>query len=171
MKTIPFVTVVLLLCIWSCDTIPKEVESAAENSLKYHLSVYIDTCWNGKNLGMLKEIVAEDFVRNLNGVTVAKGAIELEAHINIYIKAFPSLQITTNESLIKENKIITTWTFTGTNTGEFTEFDATGKKTKVSGVSIIQYNNKGKMVREDTYYNELYLLQQLGYGLEPPKME
>jgi len=155
----------------SCNTVPKKGDTLVESSLKSNLSIYIDSCWNSKNLGMLNEIVSEDFVRNINGITIAKGTIELEAHINIFIKAFPNLEIKINESFIQENKIITTWTFTGTNTGEFTEYEATGKKTKVSGVSIIHYNNDGKMSREDTYYNELYLLQQLGYNLEPPVME
>jgi len=155
----------------SCNTVPKEGDPLAENSLKTNLSTYIDSCWNGKNLGLLNEIVSEDFARNLNGIPIAKGTIELEAHINIYFKGFPNLEVVINELFIQENKIITTWTFTGTNTGEFTEFDATGKKTKVSGVSIIHYNNEGKMSREDTYYNELYLLQQLGYNLEPPVMK
>lgn len=155
----------------SCNTVPKEGNTLAENSLKTNLNTYIDSCWNAKKLDKLNEIISDDFTRNLNGITIAKGAIELEAHINIYINAFPNLEVTIDESIIQENKIITTWTFTGTNTGEFTEFEATGKKTKVNGVSIIHYNNDGKMSREDTYYNELYLLQQLGYVLEPPIMQ
>jgi steroid delta-isomerase-like uncharacterized protein len=171
MKNVPFVTVVILICILSCNTVPKKSDALAEDSFKYNLSIYIDSCWNGKNLGLLTQIVSDDFVRSLNGINVVKGANELEAHINTYIKAFPNLQITASESFMQENTIITTWTFTGTNTGEFTEFDATGKKTKVSGVSIIEFNDDGKMSREETYYNELYLLQQLGYGLEPPNME
>ncbi|NNE01553.1 MAG: SnoaL-like domain-containing protein [Eudoraea sp.] len=171
MKRIALFTTIVLLCMLSCNTVAKEGNILAENSLKTNLNTYIDSCWNAKKLGMLTEIISDDFIRNLNGIPVAKGAIELESHINIYIKAFPNLEVTIDESIVQGNKIISTWTFTGANTGEFTEFEATGKKTKVNGVSIVHYDADGKMSREDTYYNELYLLQQLGYNLEPPIME
>jgi steroid delta-isomerase-like uncharacterized protein len=97
--------------------------------------------------------------------------MELEAYIINFIRAFPTLKIEIDTMIQKEQQIITTWTFQGTNTGEFAEYLPTGKKAKVSGVSLFLFDKEGKITREDTYYNELYLLQQLGYTLQPPSLE
>lgn len=144
-----------------------ETENIPETKLK----VYVDSCWNLKNLEVIKSLVTDDFIRNLNGIDVAHGPLELEAHINIYFKAFPNLTIQLDDIYSQDQNVIATWTFTGTNTAEFAEFAATGKKTEVNGVTILKFNKEGKMVREDTFYNELYLLQQMGYSLKPPDME
>jgi steroid delta-isomerase-like uncharacterized protein len=115
--------------------------------------------------------MTNDFIRNLNGITVANGPAELEAYIKNYIRAFPTLKIKIDTMIQKDRQVITTWTFQGTNTGEFAEYLPTGKMAKVSGVSLFRFNKEGKITREDTYYNELYLLQQLGYTLNPPNQE
>ena len=72
---------------------------------------------------------------------------------------------------IKDRHLFAHWTFTGTNTGIFGEFPATGKKAKVSGMSLLSFDEEGKLYREEVYYNELDLLQQLGYTLVPPALE
>ena len=63
------------------------------------------------------------------------------------------------------------WHSTGTNTGRFGELPATGKKVKIEGLSHLYFNEDGKMYQEDVFYNELNLLQQLGYSLNPPIVE
>ena len=116
-------------------------------------------------------MMTKDFIRNLNGITVANGQLELEAYIKNFIRAFPTMKIKIDTMIQKDWQVVTTWTFKGTNTGEFAEYLPTGKKAKVSGVSLFRFNEEGKIIREDTYYNELYLLQQLGYTLNPPNLE
>jgi len=63
------------------------------------------------------------------------------------------------------------WTILGTNTGVFGESPPTGKKIKINGITHIKFDNKGKIIYEDVFYNELLLLQQLGYTLLPPTLE
>ena len=63
------------------------------------------------------------------------------------------------------------WTATGTNTGTFGELKATGKKIKVSGASRIEFDQEGKIIFEDVFFNELSLLQQMGHTLTPPVVE
>ena len=43
-----------------------------------------------------------------------------------------------------------------------------GKKVKINGLSHLYFDDAGKLYREDVYFNELDLLQQLGYSLQPP---
>ena len=135
------------------------------------VKIYVDSCWNKHKTNSVKELITTEFTRNVNGISVANGSMELEAYIINFIRAFPTLKIEIDTMIQKEQQIITTWTFQGTNTGEFAEYLPTGKKAKVSGVSLFLFDKEGKITREDTYYNELYLLQQLGYTLQPPSLE
>lgn len=131
---------------------------------------YVDSCWNFKKVNKIEAMVTSDFSRSMNGINVANGPSEFKAYIKNYLRAFPDLYIKVNKMIQKDNEIVTMWTFYGTNTGNFAEFTPTGKKAVIDGVTLIKFNSEGKMTKEDTYYNELYFLQQLGYSLTPPNL-
>ena len=132
---------------------------------------YVDYGWNAERMSDLQGLLSEDYVRKLNGIQVAHKPVELEAYIQNYQRAFPNLKINVERMVESDSLVVAFWTFEGTNTGEFGEFIPTGKKARVSGVSLFAFDPDGKIVSEDTYYNELYLLQQLGYNLIPPNLE
>jgi len=142
-----------------------------ENNISATLEIMITECWNNKNMEKFKEIASEDFVRNVNDITIAKSRNEMEAAMNLFFTGFPDLNIILSNTAVQGNRIFTHWTATGTNTGVYGEVQATGKKVKFSGYAIDYYDESGKFIREDIYYNELMLLQQLGYGLSPPIVE
>ncbi len=142
-----------------------------EDRLNKQLSIFIDSCWNKQNLDTFQDLVTADFVRNLNGISVAKNQNEMEAHMQVFFTAFPDLEISLEESEIKDNKIFLLWQATGTNTGIYGEVAPTGKKVKINGLSHLYFDDVGKLFREDVYFNELDLLQQLGYSLAPPNLE
>lgn len=170
MKRAILLSLLLLTGLLGCDSVVKKVK--VNNDLqKAMVNMYVDSCWNHHKTISTQELMTNDFTRNLNGITVANGPAELEAYIKNYIRAFPTLKIKIDTIIQKDRQVITTWTFQGTNTGEFAEYLPTGKMAKVSGVSLFRFNKEGKITREDTYYNELYLLQQLGYTLNPPNQE
>ena len=155
----------------SCREKSHVKELAMEDQLSSKLVMLIDTCWNNQNLGAFQDLATDDFVRNLNGISVAKNQNEMEAHMQVFFTAFPDLEISLEESEIKGNKIFLLWQSTGTNTGVFGEVAATGKKVKINGLSHLYFDELGRLYREDVYYNELDLLQQLGYSLSPPNLE
>ena len=69
------------------------------------------------------------------------------------------------------NKVFMNWTITGTNTGNFSDYSATGNKVKISGISRIDLNEEGKITYVNLFYNELSLMQQLGHTLTKPQIE
>lgn len=83
-------------------------------------------------------------------------------------RGFPNAELQTHNTVVNKNQILAEWTFRGTNTGIFNQMLATGKKVDISGFVAVQFNNRGKILEEDIYYNELEFLQQLGYTLSPP---
>jgi len=170
MKNAILLSLMLVTSLFGCQSPVKEAKDKIDHQ-EAAVNMYVDSCWNKHNMNTIRELMTNDFTRNLNGIQVAKGPMELEAYIMSFIHAFPSLKIKIDTMIQKDLQVVTTWSFEGTNTGEFAEYMPTGKKAKVSGVTLFQFNKDGKILNEDTYYNELYLLQQLGYTLEPPKLE
>lgn len=170
MKSAILLSLLILSGLLGCQSVIRE--GTDQSDLQETLvNRYVDSCWNQHKLVSVQELMTNDFTRNLNGIAVANGPVELEAYIKNFIRAFPTLKIKIDTMIQKDKQVITTWTFEGTNTGEFAEYLPTGKKAKVSGISLFQFNEEGKIIKEDTYYNELYLLQQLGYTLNPPNLE
>ncbi|QBA64495.1 ester cyclase [Muriicola soli] len=165
----PFV-LLFVLAMTACEMVEKEKPDKSSH-LKEVVTIYVDSCWNKGDFSALNRITGEGFVRNLNGLEVANGSIELEAYIQNFIKAFPNLRINITNLIEKDGKVALEWTFEGTNTGVFAEFIPTGKKATVRGVTMMTFNGQGKMIKENTYYNELYLLQQLGFTLNPPNLK
>ena len=116
----------------------------------------------------LQSLLVENFVCRHNGIRVVDDRSEMQAFMNIYFTGFPDARLETDETVINNRQLLTHWTFNGTNTGTFKQMLPTGKKVKINGYAAISFDSKGKIVREDIYYNELEFLQQLGYTLSPP---
>ena len=140
------------------------------NNTKSYIT-FIDSCWNEKNMNALKTITSEDFIRKINGIQVAKNQSELESHMHVYFKAFPDINVSIKKYFVKDHQLFIQWLITGINTGIYGEFPATGKRIKIEGFTTAHFNNEGKLIEEDVCYNELDLLQQLGYTIKPPILE
>ncbi|WP_297702761.1 ester cyclase [uncultured Eudoraea sp.] len=162
---------ILLVVITACKTENKSEELSMNDKLSNNLNVFIDSCWNDQNVSELNELVSKNFVRMLNGIKVAGNENEMAAHMNVFFTGFPDLKIQYSDAHIEGNKIFMNWECTGSNTGVFGEMRATGKKVKIQGISHLYFTEEGKLYKEDVYYNELDLLQQLGYTLTSPVLE
>ncbi len=160
----------LLFCLLGCRSDGKDNLANATTNEQLVLN-YVEESWNAGNNPELEKLLSEEYVRYLNGLQVANGVLELEAYIQNYLNAFPNLKVTVESAVAADNKVAAFWTFEGTNTGVFGEYQPTGKKARVKGASLFTFDAEGKITREDTFYNELYLLQQLGYTLLPPNLE
>lgn len=167
------VTLCFLLLAGSCNSEQKKLALASESeaTLQKKIKIFIDYCWNKADSTQLNAIADENFVRYLNGIKVAATKKEMQAHMEVYFTGFPDLLIQIDTVYIDDNNVFMRWTSTGTNTGVYGEIEATGKKVKFNGLSHLYFNEEGKLYREDVVYNELELLQQLGYSLVAPVME
>ncbi len=173
------VQVVLVLMLMSCKNKDNRLREPDMNLEKLSLNdtitnqvnVFLADFLNNRDSSKLASVVTPDFARFMNGIKVASNASELNASLNVFYTGFPDMHISKSSNYIKDNQVFVQWVFTGTNTGEFGEVPATGKKVKILGLSQLHFNEMGKMYQEDVFYNELDLLQQLGYTLKPPVME
>ncbi|WP_276389979.1 ester cyclase [Eudoraea chungangensis] len=169
-KALIYIIISVLLFL-SCEQDKKTVSEEQRNQLKNQLISYIDTCWNQKKTNRLNPIIAKNFERRLNGISVASNTNELKAHMQVFFMGFPDLVINTRELNIKDNMIFLQWESIGRNTGVYGEMPPTGKKVKINGLTHLYFNEKGEIFKEEVFFNELELLQQLGYTLNSPVLE
>jgi len=159
----------LLIPMGSCNQ--KDQSQDTEKANEQAVINFVDIVWNNKDISNLESFFSNDLTRRVNNVEIASNMQELSANIQVYFIGFPDLNLNINEIFSYNDQVFMNWTITGTNTGVFGEFPATGKKIKVSGITRIDIDKTGKFIYEDVYYNELALLQQLGYNLTPPAFD
>jgi len=147
---------------------PAGNENKKETRNKKIIEAYIDTVWNKKELDSLKVYFSSAFKRNINNIGVAYDNNELTANLNLLFNSFPDLHLNIEYLTAAKNKIFMNWSITGTNLGEFSDHPATGKKVRITGITEIEINDEGMIAYENIYYNELSLMQQLGYKLIVP---
>ena len=120
--------------------------------------------WNEGNLALVDELYAPDYVGH--EVDISEDRVGIDAVKEWVTGArtmYPDLNITTEEIIVKDDKIVERWTVTGTNANY-------GKKVRYSGVCIFRVVN-GKFVEGWYFYNEAEVLRQLGYTITPPQGE
>ena len=83
-----------------------------------------------------------------------------------FVKAFPDLNCTINDTIAEGNKVVDYFTFEGTHKGEFMGIPATGKRIKYNGMHIFSFE-KGKITGHWNVLDLLTLMIQLGV-VSPP---
>ncbi len=84
--------------------------------------------------------------------------------VEAFLKAVPDAvwQRDPSEPIIGADGVAFSWTFGGTNTGDWSDgTKATGKKFSVRGASLIRFRN-GKIAYQGDYYDAYRFLKQLG---------
>lgn len=138
-------------------------QNGIQNFVDNYMNILNDTLLNGRITG--------NYIRYMNGNPVATNKIELNAKMNLYRIGFPNYSIDKTYTEVCGNRAFIQWVFSGTNTGEFAEVTATGKKVRIKGFSQLHFNRKGELYQEDIFFNELEFLQQLGYSLALPNLK
>ena len=123
--------------------------------------------WNAHDISNLKSLSVENLTRSSNGTVDVNNINEYEGFMNTFVTAFPDFKVAIDDVAMSGNKVYINWTVTGTHNGDFMGNAPTGKKMKSHGFSVWTMNNDGKFTREDAYFDNLVLYNQL--GLKPPK--
>ena len=80
----------------------------------------------------------------------------------MYKLAFPDLQITINDLIAEEDKVVCYTTFTGTNTGKLRGKNPTNKSVSIDQIDIIRFRN-GRAIEHWGIGDTLSMLTQLGF--------
>jgi len=160
------VTLVLLGFSLSCQQQARVIitDQEANALLEGLLEVY-----NEGNFAITEDFYTADFVLHHCGRPEDLVGIEaFEGFVTENRTAFPDFRLTMDEFFVKDDKMASRWTVTGTQTGPLRDLPPTGKKMQISGLAISRIAD-GKFAEEWLYYNMLDSYQQLGFTLVPPK--
>ena len=167
-----FMGMAIVLCL-SCNGSQQEQEVAkTDNSVVETTVDNIRTAWNTSDAALFKSISVENFTRNTNGIIDANNQDEYLTKIGMFKTAFSDMKIHVDKYAILDQSAYVHWTFTGTNDGPYFGNPPTGKEVVSKGFSVYNMNDEGKVISEDAFFDNLTLLQQMGYAMPaPPKSE
>ena len=116
--------------------------------------------WNSKNLAVLDELLAPNFVFH-NSVQTFYGSDGFKQFATTYHTAFPETHFTIEDVIAEGETVALRWIARGTHRGELMGIPPTGKQVTVTGMTITLISN-GKSVESWGEFDALGMLQQLG---------
>lgn len=131
---------------------------------------FYQEAWNERNLEVIDELVSQSHALigpNVSGPAVGPAAYKTQ--IASFVVGFPDLRFIVEDTICELDKIVASWTITGTHGGEFLGIAPTHKKVSVPGITIHQIAN-GKILDSYAAWDRIGLLQQLGVEL-PLRLE
>ncbi len=118
--------------------------------------------WNTGNPEIARQLYAESAERHdPNQPEPDRGPQQVARYIAGVRAGFPDFKLEIKQTVAEDNRLVTQWTCTGTQKGEFQGIPPTGKHISISGVTLVRIEN-GKVVEERTYFDRLTMLEQLG---------
>jgi steroid delta-isomerase-like uncharacterized protein len=123
---------------------------------------------NGKNLDVVDEIIARDFVEHVAGEARPTGAEGFKAARQRRNAVFPDWSVVVEDLIAEGDKVVVRATGRGTHRGEFMGIPPTGRQVRVTWIAIYRVAN-GRLAEHWQNIDELGLLKQLGVGLSLPR--
>tara|TARA_A100001011_G_scaffold132422_3_gene139555 strand:+ start:1640 stop:2038 length:399 start_codon:yes stop_codon:yes gene_type:complete len=115
--------------------------------------------YNTKNLELINSIFTDDYIGHVNAHDIV-GAENAKGFIGGFIKGIPDAFYDVNEIFESEDKVISRWTCTGKQTGEFYGMPPTGKSIDVKGITIFKIS-EGKIAELWNCWDQYTLVEQL----------
>jgi steroid delta-isomerase-like uncharacterized protein len=133
--------------------------STAEN--KAVIATFLEDVINQGQLERANDLVALDFVELDPLPGQQQGREGLKNVIGGLRMSFPDMHWVVDEMIAEDDKVVTRFTWTGTQRGAFLGIPATGRGVTVKGVVIDQLAS-GKMSKSRILMDTMSLMQQLG---------
>jgi steroid delta-isomerase-like uncharacterized protein len=128
---------------------------------KQHMQRFVEEVINKKNVDVVDQLVAEDFVEHVPFPGQGTGREGLKHIISTFLSAFPHIHWIIEEQIAEGQKVVSRFTMTGTYYGEFLGIPPTGKLVKIWGV-VIDVVKGGKFAESRIIMDTLGMMQQLG---------
>lgn len=123
---------------------------------------------NGKNLDVVDELIARDFVEHVAGEARRTGVEGFKAARRRRNAVFPDWSVRVDDLIAEGDKVVVRATGSGTHHGEFMGIPPTGRRVSVTWIAIYRVKD-GKLAEHWQNLDELGLLKQLGAGLSIPR--
>lgn len=123
---------------------------------------YFDDLLNEGRIEAVDEIMSEDCVLSAPVLPQEfRGAATFKQVLTGLRAVFPDLRFVVHEEIGEGDRVATTWTMTGTHSGEWLGVAATGRRLTMTGCDILRID-AGRVVRIDIQADYLGALRQMG---------
>jgi predicted ester cyclase len=120
----------------------------------------VERGFNERNPKLIEELLADRLMDH----NVLLGGIDLRQRLARVVDAIEDARLTIDEYIFQGNAVAWKWTITGTHTKPLLNFEPTGKKISVSGLSAAVLQ-KGKVVQHWEFSDDAHLQAQLEASL------
>jgi steroid delta-isomerase-like uncharacterized protein len=118
--------------------------------------------WNRRKLEVVSTLFSPSHaLRDNNSPGSSVGPEAYRGQVAMYLAAFPDLRIAVEDTVAEKDKLVTSWTISGTHKGEFLGIRPTNKRVSVEGITI-HYLANGKIIDSYVSWDALGLMRQLG---------
>jgi steroid delta-isomerase-like uncharacterized protein len=117
--------------------------------------------YNNNDLDALDEVVATDVLTPKIMPGVPSGLEGAKAVHRRSLQGMPDFHTTIDDLIAGGDRVVARITMTGTHTGDFWGFPASGKKVTFTGIYIVRIEN-GKIVEHLGEEDSVSLMQQIG---------
>ena len=118
--------------------------------------------WNKRKLELVSDLISPSHaLHDNNSAGSSVGPEAYRAQIAIFLAAFPDLRFTVEDIVAEKDKVVASWTISGTHKGDLWGVRPTNKKVSMDGVTIHHLAN-GKIIDSYITSDALGLMRQLG---------
>jgi steroid delta-isomerase-like uncharacterized protein len=121
----------------------------------------LDDAWHAKNIALVDELFAPNFVNHDPDAPEAANREGYKQWATGLLSAFPDLRVTIESLIAEGDQVAKRWTARGTNTGVIPGLGATGRQVTFTGVTIYRIID-GKIAECWWNRDTSGLMQQLG---------
>jgi steroid delta-isomerase-like uncharacterized protein len=118
--------------------------------------------WNAHDLDRVMRFYAPDY----EGLDVGepgaqRGLPDVRASVDHYLRAFPDLNVTCEETIVEGDRIVVRWRAHGSHRGQLLHIPPTGRAVTVRGVSLLTMRGD-KLQRGEHVWDVAGLLRAVG---------
>lgn len=118
--------------------------------------------WGEGRLDLVDQYVAETYREHNNAAPKPiEGPDGYKENVQMARRAFPDMEVTTEDLIVEGNKVVNHYTITGTHTGPMMGVDPTGREVRFSGIALIEFED-GQIVEDWSNIDVLGLMRQIG---------
>jgi steroid delta-isomerase-like uncharacterized protein len=117
--------------------------------------------WNKRNVDVVDEMVAEDFLNHAAPAGRQRGRQGLKDVVRMFAVAFPDFRYEVEDVISEGDKIAVRDVFIGTHQGDFMGVPATGNHVTMEAIHIYRFS-AGRLAEHWVARDDLGMMRQLG---------
>lgn len=136
------------------------------NNLKTTLQSFMDAIWNSGDFSNIADTVSEAYIVKHDPGDAWEGQTldreTFQVRVMYSRNAFPDLNFAIQDMLQEDNRVVSFWIMSGTHQGDLPNLPATGCKFSISGMTIYDFDEDGKVCGHTQAYDRFGFLAQMG---------